>query len=166
MWFVPLCPHYWQSLKCSGAAGSVGSRRGRGEQAFEHRPANFKRDYKPGHRGKQREKEPEAAPALAGRASGALALAAGTFWGQSRGYGKQRVRIFSGVDGRGGSEKKEKIHRPHPAVCVSVQLVQLGRPPLQAGGRGRGQEGGGDAGEFCSDHFSPSRTWKGRFPEV
>lgn len=35
MWFVPLCPHYTQSLKCSVAAGSVASRRGREEQDFE-----------------------------------------------------------------------------------------------------------------------------------
>lgn len=160
MWFVPLCPHYWQSLKCSGAAGSVGSRRGRGEQAFEHRPANFKRDYKPGHRGKQREKEPEAAPALAGRASGALALAAGTFWGQSRGYGKQRVRIFSGVDGRGGSEKKRKSTAPTLLyACLCSLSSSAGRPCRPGGGGGdrKAEETRGSSVQTISPPLVPGK---------
>lgn len=140
------CGLYLCALTTRGLLSALGlpdqSPAGEAEESkpSSHRPANFKRDYKPGHRGKQRDKEPGAAPALSARGSGALALVAGRFWGQSRGYGKQRVRIFSGVDGRGESEKKRISTAPTLLyACLCSVSSSAGRPCSPGGGEGTGR---------------------------
>lgn len=160
MWFVPLCPRCSQSLKCPGAAGSVADRRGGGERAFE--PPSCKLQTRLQTR-PPREAAGQGArgrPGTLGPWARCPGLVAGRFWGRSRAYGKQRVRIFSGVDGRGGSEKKRISTAPTLLyACLCSVSSPAGRPcsPGGGGGDGKAEEARGSSARTISPPLVPGK---------
>lgn len=133
MWFVPLCPHYSQCLKRSGPSDQSSAGEAEESKPSSHRPANFERDYKPGHRGEQREKGPR--PPRRSRAGGPVP--GGEVLGSVPRVWKAGVRIFSGIDGRGGSEKKRISTAPTLLyACLCSVSSSAGRPCSPGAGEG------------------------------
>lgn len=148
------------SLKCSVAAGSVASRRGRGEQAFETPSCKLQTRLQTRPPREAAGEGARGRPGTGGPGCGALALVAGRFWGQSRGYGKQRVRIFSGVDGRGESEKKRISTAPTLLyACLCSVSSSAGRPcsPGGGGGDGKAEETRGSSAQTISPPLVPGK---------
>lgn len=148
MWFAPPCPPGSPPLKCSGA-GSVASRRGRGAQAFQPPSCRLQAQIQ------TRPPREAAGEGARGRPGvrGTGVRGPGAWWRRGSGVcpagWKAEGEVSSGVGGGVGGGRKKANPPPPPslsALCVSVQPVHLGRPPLQPGGRGRGRAGGGGAG--------------------
>lgn len=165
MWFVPLCPHYSQFLKYSGAGFNRQPERQTSAslRAIVLRTANANTTRPP------REAAGEGARGSPG-ARGMRVRGPGDSSGGALGSvprdGKQRVRFPRGC-GVGEREKKNPPSLPPTSrsACLCSVSTSAGRHCSPGGGGGDEQPEEARRG-FSSDQFSPSRTWKGRFPKV
>lgn len=96
-------------------------------------------------------------------------LVAAGLRGLSRGVESRGGSFLGGRwRGWGGKEKGKSTAPPRLSplcACLCSPSTSAGRPCSPGGGGGDGQAEEARGG-FSSDHFSPSRTWKGRFPKV